>query len=275
MSQIVSVIIPTHNDAYFLDEAIASVRRACQNAQLEILIINDGSTSSGSLKALSKIESSNHDVRVIHQDGEGLAAARNAGLDAACGDYIQFLDADDLLSAGKIDSQMTVLDSMGAGATVCSFVYANSDISSWWNPVKNMFPTDFTPKAFVREWEVSLSIPIHAALFRAHAIETIRFDVTLAAKEDWIFWTNFAETNPNVVFRPDDPGAVYRQHQKNMTRNHHAMAAAWIAAFRKLEWVWCNFNEAEVLETLQSFWERYGLSGPVALPSRFSSAAVA
>ena len=70
---------------------------------IEIIIVNDGSTDS-SLKFLTNFN--NRGVRIITQNNKGAAAAWNAGLNIATGDYIQFLDADDIVASNKIESQI-------------------------------------------------------------------------------------------------------------------------------------------------------------------------
>lgn len=89
-----SIIIPVYNVSEFLSECIGSVLQ--QNyTNFEMILIDDGSTdNSGEMCA----EFSNLDsrIRVVHQENRGLSAARNAGIDAAKGEYIIFLDSDDL-----------------------------------------------------------------------------------------------------------------------------------------------------------------------------------
>lgn len=88
----VSVIIPVYNVEKYLEECLDSV---CNQTleDLEIICINDGSTD-GSPEILNQYEDDR--ILVINQENKGSAAARNRGLDIACGKYIAFLDADDI-----------------------------------------------------------------------------------------------------------------------------------------------------------------------------------
>ena len=99
---LVSIIIPCHNAAPWLAETLESAL-AQTWAEKEIILIDDGSTdSSGEIARSFKARG----VRVLRQSNRGASAARNAGLAAAQGDFIQFLDADDLLAPDKIAVQM-------------------------------------------------------------------------------------------------------------------------------------------------------------------------
>jgi glycosyltransferase involved in cell wall biosynthesis len=100
---LVSVVIPVHNAARYLAEAIHSIER--QNyANIEIIAIDDGSTD-GSFDVAQSFPS----VRCIRQDNCGIAATRNAGVLQAKGDLLAFLDADDLWTDDKLRQQMVVL----------------------------------------------------------------------------------------------------------------------------------------------------------------------
>ena len=103
-SPVVSVIIPAWNAAPFLAEAIASVRRQTWPVN-EIIVVDDGSTDGTAEVA----RAAGSDIRVICQENLGPAAARNRGLAAASGDYVTFLDADDLYVEGKIAWEMEAL----------------------------------------------------------------------------------------------------------------------------------------------------------------------
>ena len=99
MSQpLVSILIPCYNSEKWLAETLESaLAQTWQNK--EIIVVDDGSTDS-SLEIAKTFESNK--VKVLRQDNRGASAARNLGLTNAQGDFIQYLDADDLLSEDKI-----------------------------------------------------------------------------------------------------------------------------------------------------------------------------
>jgi glycosyltransferase involved in cell wall biosynthesis len=102
MSALISVIIPVFNGEQHLADAIGS-GRAQDYEPKEILVIDDGSTD-----RTAKIAASFADVRYQRQERSGAGAARNAGVDLAQGDFLAFLDADDVWLPNKLSRQMRV-----------------------------------------------------------------------------------------------------------------------------------------------------------------------
>ena len=88
-----SVIIPVYNVEKYLATALESVINQTFS-DIEIICINDGSTDN-SLTILENYAQKDSRIKLINQHNQGVSAARNAGLEAACGEYIMFLDPDD------------------------------------------------------------------------------------------------------------------------------------------------------------------------------------
>jgi glycosyltransferase involved in cell wall biosynthesis len=103
MVEHVSVVIPAYNAKLYLTKAVESVKRQ-QCEPIEIIIIDDGSTD-GTLELAGSLQG----VRCVRQTNLGAAAARNAGVIEAKGDFLAFLDADDLWADGKLAAQLAVL----------------------------------------------------------------------------------------------------------------------------------------------------------------------
>lgn len=101
MKNLISVIVPTFNSEKWLRACCASVVNQTYR-NIELIIVNDGSTDN-TPNLLSEIMKSDKRIRVIHTDNGGVCRARNIGLDEAIGDYIAFLDSDDLLQDNAIE----------------------------------------------------------------------------------------------------------------------------------------------------------------------------
>ncbi len=101
MSELVSCVVPVHNGHRFLTEALDSIF-AQTYRPIEAIVVDDGSTDGTADVAARYLRP----IRIIRQDNQGTAAARNTGIRAAAGPFIAFLDADDLWPAGKLEMQM-------------------------------------------------------------------------------------------------------------------------------------------------------------------------
>lgn len=106
MTMLVSILIPSYNSEKWLEETIQSALSQTWPKK-EVIIVDDGS-SDHSLAVAKKYESKS--VKVISQENMGAAAARDKALEFAQGDYIQWLDADDLLAPDKIENQLRAVD---------------------------------------------------------------------------------------------------------------------------------------------------------------------
>ena len=101
----ISVIVPIYNTKPYLAECIESILDQKINVPIEVLLIDDGSTD-GCGEVCDKYAARDERVRGIHQENQGLSAARNAGLAAADSEYLVFLDADDALRPGALQAAL-------------------------------------------------------------------------------------------------------------------------------------------------------------------------
>ena len=103
----ISVIIPAYNSAKWINEAINSVL-AQSFTDLEIIVVDDGSSDDTEQVLTHWIAA--RQIRYIKQANMGVSAARNCGVREACGDYIAFLDADDLFAPDKLGKQLALFE---------------------------------------------------------------------------------------------------------------------------------------------------------------------
>lgn len=104
-----SIIIPIYNVEQYLRECLDSVLNQDMNDEIEAILINDGSTD-GSGKICDEYNEKCMNFSVIHQDNQGLSGARNVGIRNAMGEYIIFLDSDDMLCSGALKNLNNVID---------------------------------------------------------------------------------------------------------------------------------------------------------------------
>jgi glycosyltransferase involved in cell wall biosynthesis len=210
----VSIIIPTYNYSSFLPMSIASIlAQGWNNENLDILIIDDGSTDNTE----EIVHSFRHPaVKYMRQNNAGLPEARNRGMRAAQGEYLVFLDADDLLAPGCLHSQTAYLE---ANPHVDIAVAASVNVIS------------YLPDAFfkvVDQWPLCKDMhdihmhynniaPVHAFTFRKKIVQRgHHFDTSLAACEDYDFW--FKCRLDGLNFGSNEQALVlYRKHAASMS----------------------------------------------------------
>ncbi|MGN0251603.1 MAG: glycosyltransferase family 2 protein [Oliverpabstia sp.] len=125
MNEIVSVIIPVYNGKRFLKECIDTVlEQTYQN--LEIILIDDGSTDD-SPGICDTYALKDNRIKVIHQRNQGVAVARNTGLENATGEYIVFIDSDDFINKRMIEKLYIVLKETNADMSICNFKYVSEN----------------------------------------------------------------------------------------------------------------------------------------------------
>ena len=132
---LVSIIIPVYNKATFIRETLDSAL-AQTYLNTEIILVDDGSTD-GSLEILEHYAKDfPKKIRLFAQKNAGVSSATNKGIQMAKGDYIQFLDADDLLSPSKIENQIRRLVGHSFGVvSTCEWVtfWENPEEHERWN----------------------------------------------------------------------------------------------------------------------------------------------
>ena len=104
MEQTVSVIVPVYNCMEYLPRCIESILNQTY-PQIQLVLVDDGS-SDGSGEICDAFAAKDSRIQVIHQNNQGVSAARNAGLDAAAGEYLLFVDSDDHIAAGTIETSV-------------------------------------------------------------------------------------------------------------------------------------------------------------------------
>lgn len=210
----ISVIIPCYNQSSFLNDTCNSIIKQTYK-NWECLIIDDGSTDNCK-KVSQKICDKDDRFKYIYKENGGLSSARNLGLDNAKGDYIQFLDSDDLVEPLKFEKSLKTEKDL----IISNFkMLENNTIT---DPFCNLEGQVFSFESLLLNWDNKFSIPIHCGLFKTSIISDIRFNKDLKAKEDWLFWLEFFNKNPSVKFIHEHL-AVYRMHGNNMTKDHSHM----------------------------------------------------
>jgi glycosyltransferase involved in cell wall biosynthesis len=142
-----SVIVPVHNGGRFLADALKSIFQQDYPA-FETIVVDDGSSDN-----TAEIARSFEGVRYLHQSQQGVAAARNTGIRSALGEFIAFLDADDLWTPNKLSIQVEyLLTHPSVGYVVAKerlFTEPGMAVSPRWKELFEIEHTGFFPSALV------------------------------------------------------------------------------------------------------------------------------
>ena len=176
----VSVIIPTYNRGWILKEAIDSVL-AQDYKDFELIVVDDGSTDNTS----EVLAPYGNDIRIFFQKNKGVSAARNRGITEASGQYIAFLDSDDLWLPRKLSTQINFFNQM-PDALICQ----TEEI--WIRNGRRVNPKKRHKKLSGMIFEPSLELCLvspSAVMIRRSLFDRVgEFDVTLPACEDYDLW---------------------------------------------------------------------------------------
>jgi len=256
---IVSVIIPCFNHGKFIDDAVNSVlNQTCQD--FEIIIINDGSTDDFTVSKLMYFDKPK--TRVIHTANRGLAAARNEGIKASSGRYLQFLDADDVISEDKFTIQIRQLEKGSKySLSYSDYLPATETDLTIAVPGRYLNPRFYSEqylKELISAWEKGLSIPVHCFLFSTALFKenNIWFDETLVNHEDWDCWMKIFSLHPEVYYT-DQKLATYRIHDNAMCADRHAMKRGHLQALNKQRRMFKNNKTLYFLILKKIIWVKY------------------
>lgn len=205
-SPLVSAIVPTYRDADQVPGALDSI--AAQTYEnVEVVVID----SSG-VDWLSQLGAEMSGVTYVYQDPAGLGAARNAGIDAAEGDLLAFLDADDRWRPKKIAKQVAAVED-GAGF-VYSDVYVETPGGS--RQYLSALPVDDPDSHHVRFFREG-GIPCTSVVVSRACLDGMGFDESLSAVEDRHMWTRLLARTECLPVRIAEPLAVYRRREASMS----------------------------------------------------------
>ncbi len=183
---LISVIMPVFNMAPYIGRAVGSMLDQSW-VHWELIIINDGSTD-GTADVLAR--TTDPRIRVVHQLNAGVSAARNRGLDLAQGEYVAFLDADDILPAGSLRARAGILMARPEVAFVDGSVdvldHATGSLTRAHQPT---YAGEVFPKLMCLDQDVFFG---QTWMLRRSAIGTHRFPAHMKHAEDLAFFLSLA-----------------------------------------------------------------------------------
>ena len=220
---ILTVVVPTYNRAEFLGQALASIPPVAADHEVEVLVIDDGSTDNTS-EILKEFAESGRRIRYIRQENSGVAIARNTGLANLAPEtgFLTFLDSDDVSPAGALDAQLSALLADPALDLVYGRLVMTDDID----------PETNEPTETARRLNM-VGIQLSCALFRRELVDRIgMFDEEFVQAEDTDFLLRVFESGAR--FRQTDTVCLfYRRHPNVLTENLDEVRRYFVRAIHK------------------------------------------
>lgn len=242
---LISVIVPCYNHGIYLRDAFASIQQQDYSA-IEIVLVDDGSTD-----ATRQVAADYPTIKYIYQPNQGLSAARNTGIAHSTGRYLVFLDADDWLLPGALQTNARYLQqrpelAFVSGGHTKVFVDTGLTEESTATVTQNHY--------YHLLW--GNYIGMHAAvMYQRWIFDFVQFDTTLAACEDYDLYLRITRAFP-VAHHPERV-AAYRLHSANMSGDKALMLTMALAVLAR-QWPYLQSPmEKEAYAQGQISWQRH------------------
>lgn len=195
----VSIIVPVYNAEKSMRKAVGSIL-AQTECRLELILVDDGSTD-GSGAVCDEYGTRDPRVRVIHQANAGVSAARNAGIGAACGDYIGFVDGDDRIAPDMYGRLLQEAERTGADVVMCDAVTVYENGRTQADTISQLTENTVLKKSDLRSSLLpEMAGAVWRCIYRKRMLDSfgVRFPLGVKFSEDRVF-NLYAFGNANKV----------------------------------------------------------------------------
>jgi len=202
----ISIIMPARNAVDTITESIASIQEQ-HETDWELIVIDDGSEDT-TAETVAALASDDIRIRLISGAGKGVSASRNLGLETVQGQYVCFLDADDLMDKESLSARAEMLDTREN----INIVYCRTElVDDELNPL-NVSPGT-QPRLDFTDFNAN-RLHISGVMIRASVLTTHHFEEELSNGEDWLFMARLARCG-HVFYRSDAGCTFYRIHRNS------------------------------------------------------------
>jgi glycosyltransferase involved in cell wall biosynthesis len=226
----ISVVIPTYNCAALLPQAIRSAY-AQTIRPAEVIVVDDGCTDDTTAVVNALRATLPDDFVYIQKPNGGEASARNRGVAAATGEYVAFLDQDDVWLPEKLERQLPSFDAPGAPTLAFTAYTRVSGDNREVVRVKDWVPT---PEHALRRLMDGCCVTPSTVIVRRDALtDAGAFDESLWLGNDWDMWLRLAAAGHRFAYLPE-PMTDYLWHANNMSRDQRKIAQAALTIIPRL-----------------------------------------
>lgn len=249
----ISVIIPCYNYGHLIVDTIESILRQTYR-NLEVIVIDDGSTDNTEVAVKACVEKDNRVSYYKYPNG-GLGTSRNRGLEKAVGEYIQFLDADDLIEKRKFEVQLNLFEQHPFTDVVYGSVrYFNSRpfdpadrLFTYWGANEEWMPKySGNGRSFLAKALTGNFSHLSSTLFRKGLVDKVGlFDNEISAVADYHFLLRCLIADGSFLYHDTpDTYSLVRWHPDNMSKNLDRMWSEELNMRRRLVPLLANDTEA-------------------------------
>lgn len=234
----VSVIIPTYNSSKLLKEAIGSVLSQTYPI-LEIIVVDDGSTDDTAKVVQEYVRAQEHkstgaQVKYIRQENKGPAAARNKGIREARGNYIAFLDSDDLWLPDKIEKQIVLFEKSDYAMVYCDMSHVVNGKTVYKSYLKGRGYKYFGKGDIYNNLLRENFIFTPTVIMRRCILDRMEgFDEKFRICEDYKMWLSIAREYP--IGYIDEPLVIRRRVEANITKDKFLYSISSVRLFKELK----------------------------------------
>ncbi|SEQ06244.1 glycosyltransferase family 2 protein [Epilithonimonas lactis] len=216
---VISIIVPVYNVELYLQDCIDSILNQTYK-QLEIILVNDGSTDGGG-EICDEYAKCDDRIKVIHKKNGGLSDARNTGIQVCKGEYISFVDSDDILHVEFINVLFQNLISNNALISCCNFqsFTDSSDLNYdlYETEVEIFTGNEFLGMLYDPKW-VPQNVVMWNKIYHKSIFEKLRFPLGKLHEDEFVFHEIY-DGKKTIVYT-DVKLYFYRKHGASITKNY-------------------------------------------------------
>lgn len=211
---LVSIIVPIYKVEKYLIECIESIRKQTYK-DLEIILVEDGSPDNCP-QICDKYKKKDNRIIVIHQKNGGLSSARNSGIKRASGEYIMFVDSDDVIHSCMIEKMLYIMNKFDADISICNKtidfqVWSNVDVNTKLS-TEIMSGKESCEKMYENKYQTLITSC--GKLFKKSIIENIWFPEDKIHEDNFTSYKFFLKSKKIILI--DFPFYFYRQRQDSI-----------------------------------------------------------
>lgn len=231
MKPLVSVLIPMYNAESFIRQTVESVLNQ-DYPELEVVVMNDGSKD-GSEKVVQALQQEDKRVRYYYKSNSGVSDTRNKGIDLCHGEYIAFLDADDVWLPGNLEKKMKVLLQENRNWVFSLLEYIDEHNKIIDLPFNNLQTENVVDNLLLWEGDVIPGPCSNIVVKRSFLGDNIRFDTSLSSPADRDICLQLGSKEEPAFL--NEKLWQYRLHSQSMTSVNYKVVDEMLRLYKKAD----------------------------------------